>query len=211
MTKMLKSSIHNIMSTFEMCGFISRNPETHKYCLGNEFLRLSKVYSQNNPIAKIIKKQMTALAEKTGELVFMAIPRQTDIIYIETAAPANSLQAPAIQGIIAPMYCTAIGKAILAHLPDTVFEKVAAGDFQKFTDTTITSPAQLRQEIDSVRERGYAIDNMEHEYGIKCVGVPILKNGKLLGGLSISGPSLRFTDDKILQYASELQNIVNTL
>jgi DNA-binding IclR family transcriptional regulator len=106
------------------------------------------------------------------------------------------------------MYCTGVGKAILAYLPQDILDQVAANGFEKYTPNTITDIVSLKKELSSIRERGYAIDNMEHEYGIKCVAVPV-KNirGEIVGGFSISGPSLRFGDQKLSEYANLLTSM----
>lgn len=199
---MLKSSVYNIMSTYEACGIIEKNPKTNQYRLGLKILALSNVLSQNDVFWEIIRPYMVKLSEQTGETVFLATPYGNNIIYREAAFPNHAISVRAIKGVVAPMYCTSLGKAILSCLEPEYTERVIAEGMESFTPYTITDPQAFRDEVQKIRMQGYSIDNMEHEYGIKCVGVPI-KNGdnQMVGAISLSGPSLRFNDDHVTEYA----------
>ena len=107
------------------------------------------------------------------------------------------------------MSCTALGKAILAFSDSELREKVINAGLVRATENSITDPALYRAELEKIRTRGYAIDDMEHVYGIVCVAVPICKAGRAIGAISISGPSLRFPDEKTKEYADLLCEIKN--
>ena len=93
-----------------------------------------------------------------------------------------------------------------------MIEQVIAAGLEAFTPYTITDAQSFREEIDHIRAVGYSVDNMEHEYGIKCVGVPI-SNGRnqVIGGISLSGPSLRFNEQQIVEYAKLLDGYANQI
>lgn len=202
---MLKSSVYNIMSTYEACGVVGKDPKTSQYRLGLKILELSNVLSQDDVFWEIIRPYMEELTEQTGETVFLATPYGNNIIYREAAFPNHSISVRAIKGVVAPMYCTSLGKAILSCMDSRQMEQVVAEGMEPFTPNTITDPEKFRAEIEKIRGQGYSIDNMEHEYGIKCVGVPISNgNGQVIGAISLSGPSLRFSDEKIVEYANLL-------
>lgn len=202
---MLKSSVYNIMSTYESCGFVEKNEKTSQYRLGLKILELSNVICQADALDAIIRPYMEELSEGTGETVFFATPYGNNIIYREATIPNHSIAARSIKGVVAPMYCTGLGKAILSNMNDTYMEQILAEKMEPFTPYTITDPQAFRQEIQKIRQRGYSIDNMEHEYGIKCVSVPIKNGGdQLIGAISLSGPSLRFNDEKVTEYANLL-------
>ena len=112
----------------------------------------------------------------------------------------------------AQMHCTGLGKAMLAYLPEEKQRAYAARKLEPYTDYTITDGDALMKELRETRQRGYAIDNMEHEFGVKCVAVPVLgRNGQVVAGVSITGPSLRFYDERIQSLAKELQNKIREL
>lgn len=203
---MLKSSVYNILSTYEVCGIIEKDPKTSQYRLGLKILELSNVLSQDDVFWQIIRPFMEELTDQTGETVFLATPYGTNIIYREAAFPKHAMSARAIKGVVAPMYCTSLGKAILSGMNSSLTEQVIAAGLEPFTPYTITDPQTFREEISRIRILGYAVDNMEHEYGIKCVGVPLCnERNQVIGAISLSGPSLRFNEQQIVEYAKLLE------
>jgi len=207
-----KSNVHNIVDTFVKAGYLEQNPENEKYRLGMKILELGNVISSNMNIRKLMLPYMQELADYTNETVYLGMPNEEEVIYLDSSSPKNQLSTRSMLGVKAPLYCTGIGKAMLAFLPGEVTESLLAKGLHKHTDQTITEPAALQAELMAIRSRGYSIDNMEHEYGIKCVGMPILnKKRQLVAGISVSGPSLRFDDDKIRDYAFKLGEIVRAI
>jgi len=101
---------------------------------------------------------------------------------------------------------------MLAYYNQKDIIRLVEGKMVKFTDNTITDVSELLDNLKATRERGYAIDNMEHEYGIKCVGKAIRdKDGSVIAGISVSGPSLRFSDENIEQIAALLKEKVSMI
>lgn len=211
---MLKSSTHNILSTFEACGILKRASRGGKYLLGPKVLELARCYSAHNTIESMLKPYMDALANRIGERVYLAIPEQDRVVYIQAAYPAGAMElaAQSIRGASAPMYCTGVGKAMLAYLPESAIPEPEDGAFARFTPNTLTTAQALRADLELVRERGYALDNMEHEYGVRCVGAALRdKRGAVVGGLSISGPSLRIAPERDAEYGAYLVEIAEAL
>lgn len=205
---MLKSSVHNILSTFEACGIVERNKKTNKYRLGVRVLELSNQFYQNNDIRQVMKPFMQQIADQEEECVYLAVMSDLDVVYIDAAFPAASTGGRNMTGVTAPPYCTGIGKAMLAFANEELIKRVEEGGMEPFTHNTITDGERLREELDQIRQRGFSIDNMEHEYGVKCVAVPIRnKEGAVIGAYSISGPSPRFNADRIKRLAASLQNM----
>ena len=202
---MLKSSVYNIMQTLCLCGVIEKAATAGRYRLGNKLLEFTNVLMSNNETRKIIKPFIETLAEDCHETIYYGIPSDMEVIYIDSAHPKGMQLARTVVGIKAEMYCTGIGKAMLAFLGDELLEKVIANGLKAFTPYTITNPNVLRHEMEEIRKRGYSIDNMEHEYGIRCIGAPLRNRvGRIIGAVSLSGPSLRIMDDKLTQFAQKL-------
>jgi len=204
-----KSNVHNIITTFEKAGYMEKNPENGKYRLGLKILELAHIITSNISLRKIIVPYMQEIANKANEIVYFGIPREGQVLYLDSAYPRNSVPSRSMLGETAPMYCTAIGKAMLAWFDDREIQDIISQKLVRFTENTITNPELLMKEMKEIRKRGYAVDNMEHEYGIKCVGMAIRnRNGQVVAGLSVSGPSLRFTEDRIKELAALIsQNI----
>lgn len=104
------------------------------------------------------------------------------------------------------MHCTGVGKAILAFAPDEKVQQVVrTHGLPRFTANTITTLEALMEEMVATRRRGYAVDNMEHEWGIRCIAVPIRdENGRIHASMSISGPSERLPLEEIDRMAEEM-------
>lgn len=200
-----KSNVFNIVDTFVKAGYLEKNPENDKYRLGIKFLEKANVISSNISFRKMILPYMQELADETSETVYLGIPSEGEVVYLDSSNPKNQLSTRSMLGVKAPLYCTGIGKAMLAYLPREVVEAVIAQGLKKYTENTIADPKELYSELAAIQARGYSIDNMEHEFGIKCIGMPIRNHKReVVAGISISGPSLRFDEEKIKNYAERL-------
>ena len=194
-----KSNVHNILTTFQAMNYLEQDPESGKYQLGLGILELCQSVGDRFNIRKVMMPYMQEIADETGEVVYLAVPRDDEMVYLEAMHPVESYNMMrVILGEHAKMYCTGIGKAVLAHLPETVVENYITRGLIAFTENTITDPDVLREDLAVTRERGYSVDNMEHEFGVKCVGMPVFnRRGELLAAVSVSGPSLRFSAGRI--------------
>lgn len=208
-----KSNVHSILSTFKAMEYLEQDPETGKYQLGMAVYRLSHALKDNLIIVNIALPYMQELADYSGERVYLAIPHKDEVIYVSSTYPQEAVYLMrTIMGETAKMYCTGIGKAMMAFLTKEELEFCLNQKFEAFTECTITDPEELKLELDRIRIQGYAVDNMEHEYGIKCVAVPIInRQGGVEGAISISGPSLRFDDDRIEELATILKKKIKKI
>ena len=209
---MLKSTVHNVVSTFQKCGFLEQNSDNNKYRLGMKILELNNNLYMTNDLRNTVHPFLMNIANFSNECVYFGIPSENEVVYLDAVYSNGNLSGRSIVGIKAPLYCTGVGKAIMAYSKPEVVDEVIGAGLKAFTQNTITDKNKLLEEIDLIKIRNFAIDNMEHEYGIKCVSVPV-KNirGNIVGSISISGPSLRFSDDKISEYAKYLMEISNQL
>lgn len=206
MLRLNKSNVHNIVSTFERHGYLTQNPETNKYRLGLSILKLGNIISSSIQDRDVILPHIKQIANETDEIAYYGIMHENSLLYLDYACTSGSIFEKSKMGVTAPLHCTATGKAMLAYLPENKLEEILQMEFKVLTEWTIASKEQMRIEVDKIRKRGYSIDNMEHEYGIKGVGVPILdKNGYPFAAISVSGPSLRFDDAKIEIFAALLK------
>ena len=201
----LKTTVYNILSTYEAYGILEHDLKTNKYKLGYKILELSNQLYRNNDIRLMIRPIMEELEKETGENIYLAKLYQNEVIYLEALFSMGGISGRNIVGIKAPAYCTGIGKAQLAFQPEEVIDDIIAEGLTPYTDTTITNGEELKKELELIRKRGYAVDNMEHEYGVRCVAAPIYDyEGNVIAACSISGPSLRFTKEKEEKYAQLL-------
>lgn len=212
-TGLYKSNIYNILSTFEAAGYLEKNNISGKYRLGLKFLDKSYVVSNYFTNFNIIHEALQKLSQNIPEIIYYGILNQNNVMYLDAILPSSSHALRFVNGMTAPLHCTGLGKALLSGCDDKFVRSVLSSpDIKKYTEATIVDCEEMIREIHATRDRGYAIDNMEHEYGIKCVAVPIFDHrGNLSGAISACGPSLRFTDDTILKYARLLQHTATEL
>ena len=205
-----KSTVHNILSTLKAMEYLEQDEETGKYRLGIQVFTLSKALGDTYSITKIATPYLQELSNQTRERVYLAVPYRSEVLYLDSMYPADSVELMrSILGERAQMYCTGIGKAMLANLSEEEINEYLQKTLTVYTDHTISDPVQLRAELEATRQRGYAIDDMEHEFGVKCVAMPIFdKTHKLYAAISVSGLAVHFTDDQIQEWALLIKKYV---
>jgi len=186
--EMPKSTAHNLLATLLTQGLVEK-VEGDAYAVGTELVALSQRVRVNievrDPAAPLLRK----LADICRESVYLTVRDGDYALYIYAIESSHRLQARTAVGDRAPLHCTSVGKAILAWLPPWeaagVIERVG---LPRFTEQTITAPAQLHEELARTRSRGYALDRGEHEASAYCIGAPILgRGGAVIGACSVSG------------------------
>ncbi len=209
-----KSTVHNILSTLKAMEYLEQDEESGKYCLGIQIFNLSKALGDTYSITKIAMPYMQELANQTGERVYLAVPYREEVLYLEAMYPADSVDLMrSILGERAQMYCTGLGKAMLANMGEPEIQYyLEHQELEAFTENSITDKDRLYQELTRTRQRGYAIDDMEHEFGIRCIAMPILdRNKKVYAAISVSGIATHFNDDNISEWAILMKKYVNKI
>lgn len=209
---MQKSTVYNILSTFQKCGYLVKNIQTGRYSLGLKVLHLGYIVNCNHGLRDMFLPYLTRIAQETHEVCYFGILDDQEVLYIESAYPSNQQQTRNILGERAPLYCTGLGKAMLAFMPEEQADQVLSGTLKPFTGCTLCDPAVLRHHLEEIRANGYAVDNMEHEFGIRCVAVPVFNTaGKVFAAVSVSGPSPRFDPETIINDARIISGILQPL
>lgn len=204
-----KSTVHNILATLELAGFVEQDPATRRYRLGLQILYLGNVVREGLGLRKAALPVMERARDLFRETVHLTIEQDGQVVYIESLQPADRSVTRLAVGKRALMHCTGVGKAILAFTPETERQSVIARHgLIRYTPNTITTYAALQAELDLTALRGYAVDNMEHEWGIRCVAVPIRdESGRVFASLSVSGPAERLPLENIEAVAGPLMGL----
>ena len=203
-----KSSAHSILQTLESEGFVEKNGDTHKYNLGTSLIELGYRAQNDLAICRIARPYLNGINRETDETVHLTLLDNDEVLYVDCVESKRRLRTYSVIGIRAPLYCTAVGKAIMAELSDYhVKQIIGSKGLPRLTDMTITNENALFQDLSETRSRGYSIDNMEHEDHLICVGAPI-KNaaGEIFASLSVSGPSNRMSKERIGQIGNLVKN-----
>ena len=193
-----KSSAFRILFTLESLGYIRRDLETRKYCLGLRVLEIAKRVTGTRNVVHIARPYMRDLQSRFAETVNLVSLHSNDIYYAEIAESHQAFRMSADVGSHAPVHASAVGKTIAAFMPKKRLTALLAGKrFTRFTRNTLTTLRAFTAELAKVRRRGYAIDNEEVERGAFCVGVPLLNDqGQATHAISISGPAHRVQPQK---------------
>lgn len=186
-----KSTIHRHLATLEDIGYLVC--DDNEYRVGLRFLNPAIHARSRRPEYRFIEPKVEQLASETGERAQFIAEEHGRGIHVFSAVGEQGIQTESQVGKLVYLHATSVGKNILAHLPQQRVEAILdQHGLPKLTDNTITSRSALLEELDTVRERGYAYNRAERRDSLQAVGVPVKDpEGRILGGISVTGPHRR--------------------
>ena len=191
-----KSTVHSHLRTLKEQKLIVR--EDDGYRLSIRILDMATHVREQIDNYDVIRDEVEKLAEETDEIAQFGVEEYDRVTYFCKATGDQSVETASRVGKQQPMHSTALGKTILAFRPpERVEETIADLELSRRTPETITDPAELRAELEAIREQGYGIDNEENIEGLRCVAAPVRTDDGVLGAISMSGPSSRFTEERL--------------
>jgi len=190
-----KSTVHNHLSTMATHEYVVQDGD--EYRVGLRFLDHGSHARTRCEGFDQIKQKVREVAEETGELCQYLVPEHGKGIFIARESGQQAVQTSTRVGKRVHLHHVTAGKAVLAHMSnDWVDEIIERHGLPPKTHQTITTREDLRQELEHVREQGYAFDKEEHVRGLYAIGVPVLvEDDRLLGAISVAGPSHRMSED----------------
>lgn len=209
-----KSTAHRLLMSLIYMGYARQDEDTQKYMLSYKIVGLSGQLLDKIDILPIAHSYMKQLAEQSQETVHLVQRNDNDIIYIDKVeSKVSSIRMVSQIGMIHPMYCSGVGKAILATLSIEEVTKIwNASLIEKKTSKTIVSLEELFKVLEIVRERGYAMDDEENEIGVRCIAACIYDyRGKAKYAFSISAPVSRMADERIKELSRHVLQVKNDL
>lgn len=209
---MNKSVIHNHLSTLREHEYVVKKGE--EYQLSFQFLNVGGVLRNETELYTAAKPQADQLANETGELVTLATQELGRGVVLYRSKGGQAVDIDTYVGSRVSLHNSALGKAILAHLPkDDVDEIVEIRGLQAHTLNTITDKETLYAEFEQIEEKGYAFDDEEQWRGLQCVAAPILTDeGVVKGAISVSAPKSRIESEDIKQkYIKEMKHAANVI
>src|SRR5579862_3023340 len=186
-----RSSVHRILSQLVTARWLMRHEDG--YALGLRMFEIGSLVAHRSRITSAARPFIRELAERTGQVVHLAVLDQQDVVYLDKVASAVDYRAfadalPSRVGGRLPAHCTAVGKALLAYSPQpTVSDYLAAG-LRRRTEASLATPAALEAAIVSIRNAGYATDRDEAVPGVACVAAPIRNFDEVAAAVSVCGP-----------------------
>jgi DNA-binding IclR family transcriptional regulator len=194
-TDLTNSTALKILDTLQLIGYVHKDPETKKFKLGSGLIKFANSVMNELDIKNVAQGFLEELQESTGETVHLGILDNNSVVYVTKIDSKSPIILYSQIGKKIPLYCSAMGKAILADSTDEeVHQYLSENLLIKKTPKTITTQKGFMEEIFKIRKLGYAFDDGEHEEEVFCVGASITRNGKNFGAISVSTPKYRLTD-----------------
>ena len=185
-----KATLYRLVQTLTSQRMLAFDAERGTYAPGLRLVRMAHAAWASSRLAPLARPHLDALSAATGATVHLAQLDGGHVLYLDKRDAGRPVRMFSEAGKVGPAYCTGVGKAMLAHLPEAEREAALARQgWHRFTPATIVEPGAMRVELARVREAGHAVDREEHEPGISCLAVPVLAGpGRVVAAVSVTAP-----------------------
>lgn len=207
------STVHRLLATLVDDGFVVQNAETGRYRVGIRAFELGNAFLKQTQLSEIAMPGMRDLCARVNETVNLAIRDAYSAVYVDQVESDHLLKLFTRKGTRVALYCTGVGKVFLAGFSqDEIDAYLSTTELTPRTPKTVTDPALLRQQLEQLRSQGYAVDDEEFEWGVRCVAAPIHDHrGETIAALSVSGPAQRITNKVLAALSKELSRSSNAI
>jgi IclR family KDG regulon transcriptional repressor len=196
-----KSTVHRLAVTLVSEGMLEQDTESGKYRLGIALFGLGALVRRRMNVSTQARPYLFALRERTNETVHLAILDGSEIMYVYNLESSQAIRMRSDLGVRKPAYCTAEGQAILAFQPAETVERIIREGLLPRTPQTITDPTRLMRALDTIRQRGCAIEDQESEIGMRCIAAPIRNDaGEVVAAVAVAGPASRLSKKTIADF-----------
>ncbi|NHN49449.1 IclR family transcriptional regulator [Halostella sp. JP-L12] len=192
-----KGTAHSYLASLEKRGFVVA--EDGRYSLSLRYLGLGETVRNRIEAVDVVEAELAGLASEFGERAQFGMPEGGRAVYVHRETGSEAVNSTFRVGDYEYLHAVALGKAMLAHLPDErVDAAVDEHGLPAYTENTVATRAELDEHLERIRERGYAVDDEERVRGVRCLAVPVLRDGgDVVGAMSVSGPKRRMTDERL--------------
>ncbi|MGH8546252.1 MAG: IclR family transcriptional regulator [Gammaproteobacteria bacterium] len=193
-----KTTVHRVLLTLAGRGFVRKEYQTDRYQLTLKLFEIGSTAVSQLGIKDVAKPHLEAVRNLSGETAHLAVMDDDGVFYIDKIESTQSIRMYSYIGSRAPIHCTAVGKALLAHQSDERLDKFLSPGLKAYTQNTILNKDKLVEELRKIRKQGYALDNEELEIGLFCIAAPVRNHlGEVIAAISISGPGVRLPKSRI--------------
>ncbi len=208
-----KSSTHRLLTTLERHGYVAQDSITGKYQLGMRVFEVGSVLLNQMNLRAVAHVHLERLARDTREGAHLAVENADQCAYVDKIEGEDARPTSSQLGWRQPLHCTALGKVLLAYLPDGRMQRILSAEEPKpLTPYTVTDPDQLRAQLSEVRRTGVALDNQEIEVGQFCVAAPVFgADGQVVAAISIAGPVERFGPERLPQLVQSVRHCAESI
>jgi DNA-binding IclR family transcriptional regulator len=183
----------------EKSRFVLRRPMSDKYVLGVKLFQLGCLAVPKKDLRDRAHPYLEHLAKETGETTHLGVLDEGQVLHVDSVESDHTLRLAVVLGSYHPVSTTALGKAILAFLPEEQFEAIIrTHGLPARTRNSITTIVEMKKELRLIKDHGYAVDNEEDSEGLRCLAAPVQgASGAVLASLGVAGPSVRMNDKRI--------------
>ncbi len=201
------STAHRLLTTLQRHRFAEFDEDAQEWMIGVEAFRAGSGFLKRIDLVEASRDIMQRLMSETGETANLAIPDDGDMVFVSQVETPNPIRAFFRPGARSPMHACGAGKALLAQFAPRDIKKILLRKgLPEFTPGTITKPDRLFAELDTVRTRGWAFDDEERYAGMRCIAAPVFNAyGDAVAGISVSGPTARFTAQGISLFSAAVR------
>ena len=199
-----KTTAHRVLNSLIYMGYAKQDPATGKYEPTFKIVDIANRIMSKVDIVQTVRPYLRKLMEASGETVHFVERDGTDAVYIDKVESFNNgMQMVSRIGSRIPLYCSGVGKAMLAQMDSWEAEEVwNASGVSPLTEHTITDYGKFQQELAQIQQRGYALDNEENQIGVRCIACSLKDPAGIPKyAFSISAPTSRMNDERIRELA----------
>jgi len=200
------STVHRILATLNAHGLVEFIEQSQEWAIGIEAFRIGSAYLERTNLVEASRTAMRSLMINTGETSNLAIMDDGDVVFVSQIESHNPIRAFFRSGTRGHMHSSGIGKALLANIPEKDVDKIVRKKgLPAFTEKSLTMKDKLFANLQITKKRGWSLDDEERYSGMRCVAAPIFNAyGEAVAGISVSGPTLRFADEAIEDFAEKV-------
>ena len=209
-----KSTVHRLLMSLVYMGYAKQDETTQKYMLSYKIVNMAGKILDRMDILQVAKPYLERLSDLSGEAVHLVQREGNHILYIyKIEAKVGTIRMVSHVGMIHPMYCSGVGKAIMATLPEREVKQIwNESVIEKKTDKTVTDYDEMQKLLEEVRKNGYALDDEENEKGVRCIAACLHGyQNEVKYAISISGPTSRMTRERVMELAVDVKRVQEEL
>ena len=193
------ATVHRLLSTFEEFDFVEQDAEQGLWFVGLKAFTVGNAFLHRRDIVASSRPHMRTLVEQCGETVNLGVIDDGEAVFISQVESREMMRMIVRLGSRSPIHASGVGKALLANMSEQDLAQILQQrGLARYTERSIDNPTRLREELQRIRQLGYALDDEEHAIGLRCVSSAIFdENGQALAAISLSGPKARVTDGRL--------------
>lgn len=207
------STAHRLLSTLQSHRFAEFDENTQNWMIGVEAYRIGSGFLNRISVIEAAQPIMQRLVSSTGETANLGVADEGEIVFVRQIESPNPIRASFRPGTRSQMHASGAGKALLAQLSMEAVEKLLQKQgLPEFTAKTIVRPGDLFADLEKTRARGWSFDDQERHEGMSCIAAPVFgPSGDAVAAISVSGPSVRFTDQNVADFGATVRHAAEDL